>query len=415
MDQAVQFNNVFKRYRTGVQHTSLRDALPAFFSRLLMPGDDQAKGGDHIWALNGVSFILGRSQTMGVIGPNGAGKTTILKILSKITRPTNGNVDVNGRVSALIELGAGFHPDLTGRENLYLNGAILGLSNQELENRYDRIVEFSGLHNFMDTPVKRYSSGMYVRLGFSIAAYVEPDILIVDEVLAVGDASFRRKCIEHIRMLQEKGTSIVFVSHNMNLIRSVCDHGIFLLNGKIEASGDIVNTIRAYETYLRKNEVNTVRTLNLTHQNLDTSQTPVDIIGIELMNELGQPSKQFSYDEKVEVRVRYNSEVEIPSPNLLARIIRSDGITSCEIRSRNDNISLPHLKGTGCISFFMEPIQLASGAYVLEVHIQDTNDVSALAIGQSEWFQVYGPGVTVVYEYSGIYIPKVIWNFSDNR
>jgi len=203
---------------------------------------------EDFWALKDVSFEVHRAEALGIIGHNGAGKSTILKLLSRITTPTNGEIMINGRLSALIEVGSGFHPELTGRENVYLNGSILGMRRREITKKLDSIVEFAELRQFIDTPVKRYSSGMYVRLGFSIAAHLDPDILLLDEVLAVGDASFQRKCIQRITELKKNGTTIVFISHDLRAVQQLCDRVILLKKGQIEANGDPAETIALYQS-----------------------------------------------------------------------------------------------------------------------------------------------------------------------
>ena len=203
---------------------------------------------EDFWALKDVSFDVHRAEALGIIGHNGAGKSTILKLLSRITTPTNGEIMINGRLSALIEVGSGFHPELTGRENVYLNGSILGMMRREITKKLESIVEFAELRQFIDTPVKRYSSGMYVRLGFSIAAHLDPDILLLDEVLAVGDASFQRKCIQRITELKKKGTTIVFISHDLRAVQQLCDRVILLKRGQIEADGDPAETISYYQS-----------------------------------------------------------------------------------------------------------------------------------------------------------------------
>jgi ABC-type polysaccharide/polyol phosphate transport system ATPase subunit len=203
---------------------------------------------EDFWALKDVSFDVERAEALGIIGHNGAGKSTILKLLSRITTPTNGDIMINGRLSALIEVGSGFHPELTGRENVYLNGSILGMRRREITKKLDSIVEFAELRQFIDTPVKRYSSGMYVRLGFSIAAHLDPDILLLDEVLAVGDASFQRKCIQRITELKKNGTTIVFISHDLRAVQQLCDRVILLKKGEIEANGDPAETIALYQS-----------------------------------------------------------------------------------------------------------------------------------------------------------------------
>jgi ABC-type polysaccharide/polyol phosphate transport system ATPase subunit len=203
---------------------------------------------EDFWALKDISFDVQRAEALGIIGHNGAGKSTILKLLSRITTPTNGEIMINGRLSALIEVGSGFHPELTGRENVYLNGSILGMTRREITKKLDSIVEFAELRQFIDTPVKRYSSGMYVRLGFSIAAHLDPDILLLDEVLAVGDASFQRKCIQRITELKKNGTTIVFISHDLRAVQQLCDRVILLKKGQIEADGDPAETIGLYQS-----------------------------------------------------------------------------------------------------------------------------------------------------------------------
>ena len=203
---------------------------------------------EDFWALREVSFAVQRGEALGIIGHNGAGKSTILKLLSRITVPTAGEIMINGRLSALIEVGSGFHPELTGRENVYLNGSILGMMRREITEKLDSIVDFAELRQFIDTPVKRYSSGMYVRLGFSIAAHLNPDILLLDEVLAVGDAAFQRKCIERILELKQNGKTIVFISHDLRAVQKLCDRVILLKKGQIEADGDPSETIALYQS-----------------------------------------------------------------------------------------------------------------------------------------------------------------------
>src|SRR5215213_1184921 len=206
---------------------------------------------EDFWALKDISFDVQRAEALGIIGHNGAGKSTILKLLSRITTPTNGEIMINGRLSALIEVGSGFHPELTGRENIYLNGSILGMMRREITKKLESIVEFAELRQFIDTPVKRYSSGMYVRLGFSIAAHLDPDILLLDEVLAVGDAAFQQKCIQRITELKKSGTTIVFISHDLRAVQKLCDRVVLLKSGQIEADGEPTETIAFYESSSR--------------------------------------------------------------------------------------------------------------------------------------------------------------------
>ncbi len=240
---ALQANGVCKKFRKGEIFNSLRDLLPALTRRALR-SDELADR--EFWALRDLSFSVERGEALGIIGHNGAGKSTLLKLMSGIMEPTRGTLDVSGRLSALIEVGAGFHPDLTGRENIYLNGTILGMKRAEIRRKFDKIVAFSGLEEFIDTPVKRYSSGMYARLGFSVAAHVEPDILVIDEVLSVGDHLFQRKCLEKMNAVLSGGTTVVFVSHNLRAVASLCPRTILLEQGRAVADGPSREVIRTY-------------------------------------------------------------------------------------------------------------------------------------------------------------------------
>lgn len=238
----IEIINISKRYRIGRGFPSLVSALS---------GKGSPKPANTHWAVRDVSFELHPGQGLGIIGPNGAGKTTILKLLSQVTKPTSGELHINGRLSALIELGAGFHPDLSGRENVFLNGAILGMRRSEIKRRFDEIVDFSGIGSYLDTPVKRYSSGMYARLGFAIAAHVDPQILLVDEVLAVGDFAFQTRCYARMDELRRNGTSLIFVSHNMEAVRRVCEQGMVMYRGQPIFQGGSAEAVVAYSDAIR--------------------------------------------------------------------------------------------------------------------------------------------------------------------
>jgi lipopolysaccharide transport system ATP-binding protein len=247
---AVVATNLGKCYRLGesIRHDVARDWLADTAARLL--GGRRRPSGrtspSELWALRGVEFEISRGDVVGVIGRNGAGKSTLLKILTGVTRPTTGSLRGWGRVGSLLELGTGFHPELTGRENIFLSGAVLGMRRAEIVRKFDRIVEFSGIEHMLDTPVKRYSSGMYVRLGFSVSAHLEPDILVLDEVLAVGDAPFQGKCLELVRRLSEEGTTVLLVSHNIGTVTSFCRSGLLLEQGRLAARGPITDVARTY-------------------------------------------------------------------------------------------------------------------------------------------------------------------------
>ena len=258
-DVVIRAEGLGKSYLIGHQsarerYLTLRDAVAHNVHRLGQTAMDLVRGrpmidGDELeelWALKYVSFEIKRGEVTGIIGPNGAGKSTLLKILSRITEPTQGRVTIKGRVASLLEVGTGFHPELTGRENIFLNGAILGMTKREIKAKFDEIVAFAEVEKFLDTPVKRYSSGMYVRLAFAVAAHLEPEILIVDEVLAVGDAQFQKKCLGKMQDVSQDGRTVLIVSHNMPMIRSLCSRAIVLSGGSIACDGDVDEGIQQY-------------------------------------------------------------------------------------------------------------------------------------------------------------------------
>jgi len=240
-DVAIKVENISKLYQIGdTSSGSLRETLSGLFS------SGKKKRTEDFWALDDISFEVKKGEAVGIIGKNGAGKSTLLKVLSRITEPTRGRIEINGRVSSLLEVGTGFHPELTGRENVYLNGTILGMSRAEVKAKFDEIVDFSGVEKFLDTPVKRYSSGMKVRLAFAVAAHLEPEILIIDEVLAVGDAEFQKKCLGKMQDVAGHGRTILFVSHNMAAVRALCNHSIWLKKGKLFLTDETEKVINSY-------------------------------------------------------------------------------------------------------------------------------------------------------------------------
>jgi len=238
--KVIIFDHVGKRFKKG-RKLLLKEALLDIF---------KPAATEEFWALDDVSFEIKKGETMGIIGPNGSGKSTILKLIAGVMVPSRGSVEIAGKIAPLIELGAGFHPELTGRENIYLNGSILGLNRSEIDERFDDIVEFSDLSEFIDTPIKHYSSGMYMRLGFSIAIHIEPEILLIDEILAVGDIAFQQKCMEKMNEFKKNGVTIVFVSHSLEAIKNFCQKAIWLDKGKIKEEGEPEKVIAAYQASL---------------------------------------------------------------------------------------------------------------------------------------------------------------------
>jgi lipopolysaccharide transport system ATP-binding protein len=270
---AIQATNISKQYRLGEVGTgTLSHDLNRFWSKFRGKEDPYLKIGeandrsvkgtsDYVWSLRDINFEVEQGDAVGIIGRNGAGKSTLLKLLSKVTQPTTGSFKVKGRIASLLEVGTGFNPEMTGRENIYLNGSILGMRRHEIKRKFDEIVDFSGVERYIDTPVKRYSSGMYVRLAFAVAAHLESEILIVDEVLAVGDAEFQKKCLGKMGDVSKgEGRTVLFVSHNMAAIQNLCDKGIFLENGLIKNSGEITDVTKAY---LSNSKIESIKLINI--------------------------------------------------------------------------------------------------------------------------------------------------------
>jgi len=274
-DIAIRMEHVYKKFRKGEVFNSLRDLLPALTGRMFREGELSEADKREFWALQDLSFEVKQGESLGIIGQNGAGKSTALKILSRIMKPTKGRMVVHGRLSALIEVWAGFHQDLTGRENIFLQGTILGMAKREIQSKLDQIIAFSGLEEFIDTPVKHYSTGMCARLGFSVAAHVDPDVLIVDEVLSVGDFAFQARCVQRMHEVLRSGTAVLFVSHNMNTVAEFCQRCLLLEKGRTLMLGPVAEVISAYLN--RSKEA----------READASSGPVMISRVTVRNEHG--------------------------------------------------------------------------------------------------------------------------------
>jgi len=320
MATVVKFEGVSKQYFTGERKSSLREVISTLPKRLIHKVTTKEDSTDRFWALKEVSFDIEKGEVLGIIGPNGAGKTTALKLLSGVTKPTTGQIYIKGRISALIELGAGFHPELTGRENIYLNGVILGLSRAEINHKFDSIVSFSGLTKFIDTPVKRYSSGMYVRLGFAVAAHVDPDILLVDEVLAVGDHEFRVRCIDRFRQLNSNGVTTVLVSHQRQLIESLCTRAVFLNEGRIEFDG---NPGEAWDHYLAAVSEDRFKSIDKDHEG--SVNAGMSIKNVEILDGKGVPRSFFKAGESMRASIAFSVNEYTEDPVFYARFYR-DGM-----------------------------------------------------------------------------------------
>jgi lipopolysaccharide transport system ATP-binding protein len=355
MKPIIEVRNLSKKYKIGERqrYLSLRDSVSNLFSR------KNTEGGD-FWALDDVSFDIHAGESIGIIGRNGAGKSTLLKILSRITPPTKGSVILRGRMASLLEVGTGFHSELTGRENVFMNGSILGLKKREIEAKFDEIVDFSGVEQFIDTPLKHYSSGMQLRLAFAVAAHLEPEILVIDEVLAVGDAEFQKRCLGKMDEVSRSGRTVIFVSHNLGAVQELCPKSIHLDNGKIVSVGRSVDIINQY---LNSNN-------QLSKEVFDIlPQKQLYFNSIEIINENNKPQSSFSTDEKIIIKITATSKTIFKGTDFLF-FIRSN-ITGKRLFIIEKNIEAifdkTETNNTKTISIEIENNFLMPGVYHCEM------------------------------------------------
>jgi lipopolysaccharide transport system ATP-binding protein len=355
----VLFADVWKKFRRGVRHDTLRDLIPSAIGRALGRSSGDSLDRQEFWAVRDVSFEVRAGEALGIIGPNGAGKSTILKLLTRILKPTRGECLIRGRAGALIEIAGGFHPDLTGRENVYLQGAIMGMKRAEIARKFDEIVDFAGGGEFIDTQLKRYSTGMNARLGFAIAAHLDPDVLLIDEVLSVGDAAFRDKCMERMRELRRRGVPLVLISHNLPVVLDLCSHAIVLDRGTVRFEGDPAHAIQEY------------RRIPWT----DTAEHPphsaIWIAQVELLDEDGQSSAMFRTMGSMRVRVHYETRRPVRNAAIAVDIHRGDGIYCAGVSTVADRCNPEVLEGVGYVDVAFPNLALLPGCYLGSVRILD--------------------------------------------
>lgn len=386
-DVAVRFDLVSKKYR--LRHgwyISLRDELERVARRLFLR---QAGEPNDFWALRDVSFQIRRGETIGLIGANGAGKSTILKILSRVTTPTRGSYAANGKVGALIEVGAGFHPDLTGRENVYLNGAIMGMRKREIAAKFDQIVGFAEVEAFIDTPLKYYSSGMMVRLGFAVAAHIDPEILLVDEVLAVGDTAFQAKCLNKIAELKEQARTIVLVSHTMPSILQHSTRVLWIDHGKIQAFGDPEETV---EKYLRSAQ--TAWSTSADEALRSSGDSPIQISGVAVRDAEGTATDKLTYGRPALIDIAYRVLGPVEDPVITVTLQDVRGYPLGGLSSRLDAFKIDTSVGGGSVRLVLSPVLFTRGSYGLTVAIHDSCIQRYLDLKASAaTFMVDGPSV----------------------
>ncbi len=366
MSVAIRFEKVSKKFTLHHERArSFQELALHLFRR-------DRRSREEFWALRDVSFAVERGETVGLVGPNGAGKSTVLKLVSRIIEPTSGRIEVNGRVGALLELGAGFHPDLTGRENIYLNGSILGLSRAEIRRKLDEIVAFAELERFIDVPVKHYSSGMYVRLGFSVAVHTDPEILLVDEVLAVGDAAFQRKCLERIDDLRRQGVTILFVSHSPEIVQSICSRAVWLDQGRLVTDGPADMVVARYLDHTWAAQDGRLQTADGGGRRWGSGR--VRITAVRLLDGEEKERHQFRTGEPLVVEIRYRASERVERPVFGLAIHRGDGVHITGPNTQLAGLEIPAVKGEGTVTYAVPALPLLEGLYYISVSAHNWED-----------------------------------------
>jgi lipopolysaccharide transport system ATP-binding protein len=408
-DIVVRVENLGKKYVISHQNqrgnSTLRDAIASTaksISRKFLTSSDKRIGNptrEEFWALKNLSFEIRQGDVVGIIGRNGAGKSTLLKILSRITEPTKGRISINGRVASLLEVGTGFHPELTGRENIYLNGAILGMSKAEIKRKFDEIVSFAEIERFLDTPVKYYSSGMYVRLAFAVAAHLEPEILIVDEVLAVGDVQFQKKCLGKMGNVAKEGRTILFVSHNMSTVESLCNRGILLESGTLCLNSNSEEAVRAY---LEK-AYSLAQELPLNQRRDRTGTGKVRSSSFRILNEKGDEEQALQSGKNYYFEVGYLNNTGNSINNVIVSIDFHDdkGTRVLLLRSNFTNHNITLNLDNGYIFCGIQNLPLVQGLYRISIYISHADsetldyieDAATVAVDGGDFFGTGNPGL----------------------
>ena len=392
MATAIEFENISKQYRLGLVSTQTlaHDLRRFWITKILRQDDPYLKIGetndratkgtsDYVWALRDINFKVEQGDVVGIIGKNGAGKSTLLKLLSRVTGPTTGTIRAHGRIGSLLEVGTGFHGEMTGRENIFMNGAILGMTRQEIQSKLDEIIDFSGCERYIDTPVKRYSSGMTVRLGFAVAAFLEPEILVVDEVLAVGDAEFQKKAIGKMKdVSQGQGRTVLFVSHNMGSIKALCNRGILLENGLIKSMGNIVSIVDQYvDNELYKPQIE----MYYAAKEKD-ADIPTDFVRITSFKMLDASSPAIHQGEKLKGRIAIDSYQKIEDVRFRVTIHTMSG-AAVSMSAMNDLIEVE--KGETVFDFLLDTSYLAEGTYALSFSLV-VNNITVIDVVRKGFF-----------------------------
>ncbi|MGE0144542.1 MAG: ABC transporter ATP-binding protein [Planctomycetota bacterium] len=404
---AIEVSKLAKRYRLG-QHlgeTMLREAVTRWLLRKAPADADTSRD---LWALRDVSFSVQPGEVLGLVGRNGAGKSTLLKVLSRITSPTAGTIEVRGRLASLLEVGTGFHDELTGRENIYLNGSILGMKRRDIDARLDAIVHFSGVERFLETPIKRYSSGMRLRLGFAVAAHLEPEILLVDEVLAVGDAEFQRKCLDAMSDLRSGGRTVLFVSHNMAAVEHLCSRALWIDQGVVRQDGTATDVIRAYLATFGTGQGTSI---DLAANDNRRGDGRIRFTSLDVLDSSGAPLPLLRAGEGLRLRIGYEVNEPIEEPHFGVEIHTELGTRVTEMSTWGCGHEIPRAEvGRHSITLEISSLNLMPGRYYLSlwcerpgpVHFDVLDRCAALDV---ETANVYGSGRGIDGRLGVIFVP----------
>jgi len=395
MSTAIEFNHVSKQYRLGLVSTQTlaHDIRRFWITNILGKEDPYLKIGEtndraskgnseYVWALKDIDFKIEQGDVVGIIGKNGAGKSTLLKLLSRVTGPTTGTIRAHGRIGSLLEVGTGFHPEMTGRENIFMNGAILGMSRAEIQSKLDEIIDFSGCARYIDTPVKRYSSGMTVRLGFAVAAFLEPEILVVDEVLAVGDAEFQKKAIGKMQDVSKgEGRTVLFVSHNMASVRQLCHTGILLNQGQVQMMGTMGDVI---DTYVA--DAKDIDNVGAVWHKDTIEDKPIQLIHAEIQNAIGEPTYSLSCDEDFFIELTYNVREKMPGlfgTMVITRMKDQIEAFTSSTRDQEDHVfeSLP--LGITKVRLHFPKRLLGAGGYKISINLNSRFSTTRFAFDEA--------------------------------
>ena len=371
-DITIKVENVSKKYCKSLKGAMMYGMADIGRNLIGLRSHSERLRANEFWAVDDVSFELKRGETLGIVGPNGSGKTTLLKMLNGIFWPDKGKITIKGRVGALIAVGAGFHPLLTGRENIYINGAILGMNKREIDKKFDSIVEFADIGDFLDSPVKHYSSGMFVRLGFAIAIHCEPDILLLDEVLAVGDHSFQLKCINKMKELFKQGVTVIFVSHNLNAVYLVCEKAIYLSKGKIQNYGktrEVINEYKKADLLIARDKTKRDQKNIVRYGTYD-----VVITKVEFLDNHGQTKDIFHTGDFFRIRIVYFAQKQVENPRVVISFYAEDGTLISRPHTMDHNVVIETMRGEGEISYIINSLPFNMGRYLVSVSIYETNE-----------------------------------------